>query len=299
MLGARGATGADTSGGALALILRVGANTDDARRKMKALDDTVTKSARWQMKQFRTAFTTFFSVSAMRTLVLQSLQFARNFHNVRAEVERLGIAVDEEMLKKAQMAEIQWRKFVHELKISIMGVMPRLVEYMKSFALWVKQAGAFFGALSVSMQTAFREARANKPIHTFAVYDRDTRKQVGTRQKQDDLTATESINALLKGFEKGLDEAARAMAEVVADQTGDAGVEAQFNFERAAENALASIATGIAKGSLMIQSADSLAKIGGYRGGAYMESQLKVAQESYKELAIIRTNTETLRGGVL
>jgi len=291
--------------GLLSLILNVRANTDDARRKLTALNHKVTQDTRFMMKNFRTAFTTFFSVSAMRTMVLQTMQWAKNFENIREEVKGLGVSIDENALKKAQYAEGEWRAFLYELRAGMLTWLPALTDLFSDIAFHVAKVGAMLGIWWEHMRDVTKETKDQREEveAMYDIYDRSPgmmghgsgfhRAGIRGRGTLADINTSldRAVPDIMSEFARMEDERAKRKAD------REAWINEEQARLKAAMNKRPEVAAALLPG--ILDRAGGMAAIGGFRSTGSMQSQVDISRRQLVQLEAIKGNTDSLKGGVL
>jgi len=301
--------------GLLSLILNVRANTDDARRKLRALDHTVTQSARNSMKNFRTAFTTFFSVSAMRMLILKTMEWAKNFETVRKEIEAMGLKIDSEIIRKGQIAELEWRRFGYQIRIGMLSWLPAVAGFFRDIARSIQVAATFWGVMASKTGGGLFSGvnvLGREGLGGLASRQNPLRHQAALAQKVLGMMETFGHEGAMSGLKgegggKNLEEFKRQLGELQAEwKRLDAMLESIRSSEQAdilAELNKSKGGAGSTKGlevPSMSGPYDALAAIGGFRSLSSMQDRLTdVAVKQLAQLESIKGNTESLKGGML
>lgn len=142
--------------GAFKIIADLGVNLSAFRKGLASGERRMTGFARRTMRDFRTATTAFFSVSMIKTALMGAADLAKNFEASRKEIKGLGVEFDEEVIKKAQVADVGWRAFVYRIKIGLMRLLPIIGVAFDWVVARAEDAGTVLGVLWGRMSDMWR-----------------------------------------------------------------------------------------------------------------------------------------------
>lgn len=276
--------------GLLRLLFKLDADASGLKSKLHAAERDMTGFARRSARDFRTVFTTFFSISAMRQMVRSVFQFAEKYatdDKFKEKVNALGVTINDVAVDSLMKLQLEFQSFGYQLASTVIPALAWAGKATLGFIQWVEEAAAIMGVLSTKIPTYTSE----KDIATAAAF-------IGAPAAEMEA-AKAFINSLKENFSSDAiwSEVGVAIGEV-AQRAADRAARAEaylqtfYDSKKKKENTYtdAEAATGQTK-------RDSLASIGGFTSRADMEIQ-SLSKRQLRELEKISNDTKNLNIGV-
>lgn len=250
-------------------------------RGMRAAEDSATAMARNSARSFRQAFTTFFSVSALKNLVVGTWEWAKNFENVRDEIRLMGIQIDESIIKKAQQSAASWDIFMAHLRVGFAQMMPALSGFFSWIAQKAAGVGAFWGAFGVDAPTT-KVIPSSAPPGSWGAFPtivKEGGKPIAERLKAGVKAMEDAEADIAKSFENAgrlADQRVRDLLDKIEKQNKVAEKKAPL------------------PPSAVAGSKDPLAAIGGFGMGSHLDAIKNISRQQLNRLEKIEVNTDRM-----
>ena len=281
--------------GLLRLLFRLDADASGLQSKLHQTQRQLLHFSQISARNFRTAFTTFFSVSAMRQMLMRTFQFARKYatdDKFQEKVKDLGTTLDDVAIHSIMATEIALQALGYQIIEAVIPAIRGMNDVLMWFVGGLRKMAAVVGFLSVKLDPTTRKNEIQNQMGIL--------KNAPGAEMHAWFQALKAYPEQLK--ELGSLQTAGELAEIL-----DGVTKQMEEFRANVENRVAKdIAEGRAKEQTVTTPAeaaaaqmkrDSLASIGGFTSRADMELQ-SISKRQLRELEKISADTKNLNVGV-
>ena len=279
--------------GLLRLLFKLDADASGLKTKLHTAEKDLTGFSRRSMRDFRTGFTTFFSVSALRNMVRQAFQFAERYatdDKFKEKVNDLGTVIDDVSIHSIMGAQLRFQSLGYTIINEAIPAIDALGKAVWGMVSWIAQTGAALGALAANDNILKKQREENKEALGLFKWTGVGAIAMALRgiQKNKELTDGDPWKPIITavGEAKSRMDGLGALADARVQKTID---------ELRDKNK--STITTPAEAAMAQTKRDSLAAIGGFTSRADMEIQ-SISKRQLRVLEKISNDTDNLNGGV-